>query len=486
MMKGIKKHIALCCLLTALISGACDDNLTKVGTTVLPPDDLITVYTDTFRIKASTVKLDSVFAKTTTCMLGEMYDPDYGTLKADFLCQFYCKEGFRFAETPYNGKIDSIDLYIFYMYNTYGGLMAYGDTIAPMQVTVFPVNRPLTRNFYTNDDPEKYCTMNNPLGSCTYTAYDMAIPDSVRNSDYYIPNIRVKLPLELGQRFYDETVNNPSTFDSQSSFNGFFPGVYITNTFGSGNLILTSGENIAIRISYSYTGKGSEGQDSLFYGAQWFYSAKDVYQITRFKNSQIDRLLEENPTHTYIKSPAGVCTKLVIPTTEISNKLDVQDRFINSLALNLKYLPVDERDFAYMPPSHLLLLPEDSVRVFFENASIEDNATSYVSFLNMGVNAYGTTYQCTSSYETPDGYSSYTRTYAFGNISRLLETHVKNSPDKDLSLLVIPIVREATSSNSYYYTTGITHTLTPSGLKIRTDEELMKIVVLSSKFEGKK
>lgn len=480
-MKGLKKHIAMCSLLTGLILGACDDNPTKVGMTIQSPDDLLTVYTDTFQMTASTVKLDSIFAKTTTCMLGEMYDPVYGTIKSDFLCQFYCEEGFQFSEIPHDGKIDSIDLFISYMYNSLGGLIAYGDTIAPMQVSVFPIDRPLKRAFYTNEDPEIYCDMNDPLGTSTYTVYDMTVADSIRNLSNYYPNIRVKLPIELGQKFYDETINNPSSFASQRAFNDFFPGVYITNTFGSGNLILTSGEYISIRISYTYTKQGSEGQDSLVYGSQWFYSSKDVFQINRFKNSQIDRLLEENPTHTYIKSPAGVCTKLVIPTTEISKKLDIQDRFINNFVLNLKYLPADEWDYAYAPPSYLLLLPEDSVTSFFESASVENNITSYISYMNSDGS-----YSYSSAYATPSGYSSYTRTYAFGNISRLLETHIKNSPDSDLRVLVLPVYREYQESNSSYYTSGITHTLTPSGLKIRTDEELMKIVILSSKFENKK
>jgi hypothetical protein len=478
MIKSLKKLIALCSLLTGFIAGACDDNLTMVGTTIQPPGDLITVYTDTFQMSISTVKLDSVFAKTTNCLLGKMYDPVYGVIESDFLCQFYCEEGFEFAYTPYNGKIDSIDLMIRYSINSYGGVSAYGDTIAPMQVSVYPVNKPLKKNFYTNDDPERYCDMNNLLGVRAYTAYDMTVPDSIRSLLSYTPSIQVRLPIELGQKFYDETVHNPSTFASQASFNEFFPGLYVTSTFGIGSLIATQGEEIAIRISYTFAEKDSEGQDSLVSRYQWFFSSKDVIQLNRYKNSNIGQLLEDNPTHTYIKTPAGVCTKLVIPTTEISEKLDVQDRFINGFMLSLKYLPVDEWSFAYRPPMYLLLLPEDSVTTFFENASVEDYKTSFISY--------------DGAYASPQvdvaGYSSSTRTYSFGNISNLLKAHIKNSPDKNLSLLVLPVYRESVNSgysSSYYMTTGITHLLSPSGLKIRKDEDLMKIVVLSSKYEEK-
>ena len=487
MMKRILKLTVAFCLFTGLLLYSCDDNLTKVGTTIQPPGDLITVYSDTFLMIASTVKLDSIFAKTSDCLLGEMYDPVYGIIKADILCQFYCEDEFQFHDTPYNNKIDSVELLIFLPLNASGGLAAYGDTLTPMQVTVYPINQPLKRNFYTNDQPEKYCDMKNPLGSATYTLYDRTVSDSIRNAGEYSPFIRVKLPTEFGQKFYDETLQNPSTFSNQSSFNEFFPGIYITNTYGSGCLTKTAGEYIAIRMFYSipYVDEEDNTLDSLALTAQWFFVSKDVIQINRFINSNIDQLLEENPTHTFVKSPAGVCTKLILPTTEISKEIDITDRFINGFSLNLKYLPEDERDFAYAPPDYLLLLPEDSVTSFFEKGNVENNTTSYISFTPYDYDYYyGVFSTYSSAFETSYGYSPYNRTYSFGNISGILKAHIENSPDKDLSLLVIPVIRKSSSYNSSYYTTDITHNFNISGVKIRTEDEFMKVVVLSSKYES--
>ena len=485
MMESVKKLITGGGLFVCMLLGACDDNLTPVGTTVQPPGDLITVYTDTFLMTASTVKLDSIFAKTTTCMVGEIYDPVYGLMKSDFLCQFYCEEGYQFPRTPHNGAIDSIHLIMIYSYNSNNGVSAFGDTLTPMQATAYLIDRPLKRNFYTNDDPALYCDMQNPLGSITYTAYDMSVPDSVREAydsegySTYYPYLRIKLPVEFGQKIYDETILNPSSFESQSAFNQFFPGIYLTTTYGSGCLLLTQGENVYVEIYYHEVEKGSEGQDTVLHYATGFKSSKDVFQINRFQNSHIDQLLEPQPDYTYIKAPAGVYTRLVIPATEISKKLDVNDRYINGFSLSLKYLPEDERNFAYSPPSFLLLLPEDSIITFFENIKVEDNLTSFVSFMYDATSGY------TSTQASPYGYNPSTRTFSFGNISALLKAHIENSPDEDLRLLVIPVYRETTTYSSMYYTMGITHTLIPAGLKIRTDGDLMKIVVLSSKFEDR-
>ena len=482
----MKKYIQ-CSLLLWFFAGlflcSCDDTLTKVGTTIQPPEDLITVYTDTFQMKASTVLLDSIYAKTSDCLLGEMYDPVFGLVKADLLCQFYCEEGYRFYETPYNNNVDSVELFIFYPLDANNSITAYGDTLSPMQVTVYPLNKPLKRNFYTNEDPENYCDMQNPLGSATYTLFDLAVPDSVRfSTDYsFVPFIRVKLPTELGQRLYDETIQNPSTFDNQDSFNNFFPGVYITNTYGSGCLLKTAGENIALRIFYTIPYEPDDGSSDPFRTVtEWFYVSKDVVQINRFKNNNLNQLLEDHPSYSYVKSPAGVCTKLVLPTTQISQEIDINERFINGFTLTLRYLPEDEWNYAYYPPQHLLLIPEDSVISFFENANVENNITSYISFSPGDSNG-----DYASSNATPSGYSSGTRTYAFGNISRLLKAHIENSPDKDLSLLLIPVTRRYATYNYMYYTTGISHSFFLSGVKIRTEDEYMKVVVLSSKYENK-
>ena len=471
-------------LFTGLLSSSCDDNLTKVGTTIQPSGDLITIFTDTFQMRASTIRLDSIYAKTSNFLLGEMYDPVYGLIKADILSQFYCEDGFQFNYTPINHKIDSVDLVIYYNLNSNGGLAVYGDTLTPMQVTVYPINQPLKRNFYTNDQPENYCDMQNPLGSASYTLYDLTISDSIRQLDNYSPMIRVRLPTELGQKIYDESVNNPATFQNQSTFNAFFPGIFITTTYGSGCLLPSAGEYMAMRIFFNTEIEPEEDSDeTIVTTAQWFYSSKDVVQINRFINSNIDQLLEENPTHTYVKAPAGVCTKLVLPTTDIIKELDINDRFINGFTLNLKYLPEDERVFIYSPPEYLLLLPEDSVHSFFEKGNIEDNTTSYISF---GPDDNTSYYSSASA--TYTGYSPYTRTYAFGNISKLLKEHIDNSPDKDLSLLVVPVTRKYSYYSSYgiYYTSGISHSFSLSGVKIRTEEEYMKVVILSSKYENHK
>ena len=432
------------------ILGGCNDELSEVGSSIQPDGDKSFVYVDSFQLSAKTVLMDSVYARTTSGLLGEIYDPLYGNIKSDYLCQFYCPENYQFQNTPLNGVIDSMDLRIFYS-------SWVGDSLTPMQVTVYPITTVPERNFYTNVDPEKYCDMQTVLGQKMYTAYDVTISDSVRNgltSTTYTPVVRVKLPTEIGQDFYNETVNNPSSFENQDAFNQYFPGLYITNTFGSGNLLTVY--QTSFFIYYRYTVEGSAGQDSIVNGREQFNVTREVIQLNHVANANLEPLLLPDEKYTYMRTPAGVYTELTLPITEI--KETVGSRFLNNLPLTLHAMPQENWDYAFEPPSYLLLLPTDSQN------KVENNETAFLSGI----------------------YDSSTRTYTFGNISNLIKYQLENAPDEDLQVSVIPVSRE-TQSDSYSgteYTVTLSNYMLPSGVKIVKDNDYMKVGLTTSEYNS--
>ena len=453
----IKLFILGLSLGVSILSG-CNDDLTQVGIGTMPETDGVTVQADTFYMKAKTVLTDSVYARTSYGALGEIYDPLYGNLKSDYLCQFYCPEGYSFRKTPVDGKIDSVEFKIFY--NTW-----VGDSLSPMRVQLYKVSQPLPNNFYTNVDPAPYCDFQTSYGSQTYTSYDMTVPDSIRNAtsngvSLFQPTVSVRMPKEVGQRFYDETINNPGTFKDQNTFNKFFPGLYVTNTYGTGNILNVIASEMY--IFYKYKDKTTDDRDTIIRTAERFNVTSEVIQLNRMKNADMGQLLEPNDSISYLKSPAGVYTQLTIPVKELGPL--VNGRILSNLELNLKALPQDPWKFAFDIPKNILILPSDSVIQFFESKSIENNVTSYL----------GT-------------YSASTRTYVFGNISNMLKNHLEKSPDSDLAISVIPVERKTETSNSYYgsteYTTAVNNYLKPSGVKLRIDKDAMRMRIVSIKYK---
>lgn len=443
----------------ALLSG-CNDELSQVGPSIQPDADRSFVYADTFYIEASTVKLDSVYARTVSGLLGNIYDPLYGELTADYICQFYCPEDYKFSHEPLEGKVDSMAFFVMYNRGEDGYM---GDSLTPMTAQVYRVTKPLERNYYTNMDPKEYCDMNTLLGEKTYTAYDMSISDSIRNitdtsdPNYYTPNVRIRISTDIAQEFYEETVNNPATFHDQEAFNRFFPGFYVTTSYGSGNILKVAQSSFF--IYYRYKTQTEAGNDTIISTREQFNVTKEVIQMNRMENDNLDQLLAPSDEYTYLKTPSGVCTKLVIPAQEINDR--IEGRIINNLELSLQAMPQEDWKYALEAPSYVMLLPEDSVKSFFENNKIED---SYSAFL-------GT-------------YSTSTRVYSFDNISNVLQLHLENNPDEDLRLLVVPVNRtyDTDQYGNPANTTAIGNYLFPSAVKLKKDEASRQIVVLTSKY----
>ncbi|OAV76177.1 hypothetical protein Barb7_00164 [Bacteroidales bacterium Barb7] len=463
------RHLILGLCVGIIVLGGCDDEWSSVGTSIQEDGDKISVNVDTFRFEASTVRLDSVYARTTSGLLGEIYDPVYGMLKSDYISQFYCPEDFRFAYTPKGGKIDSVEFRIYYT-------SWAGDSLVPMRVQVYLIDKPLEKHFYTNVNPADYCNMQKPLGSKAYTAYDRSVPDSVRSAmvngePTFYPQINITLPQELGQKFYDETLKNPASFDNQEAFNRFFPGLYVTNTFGSGNVINV--DLSYLHIYYSCIVEGSAGQDSLVSRMEKFNVTQEVIQLNRFQHTDMSNLLQPDEDFTYLKTPAGVSTRIVIPASQIASA--VKGRILNNVPFEPSAMPQESYDYALTVPPYLLVLPEDSVKSFFENGSIEDNNTSYLFAYNAS----------TRTYLYSQGNSQGT-SYSVMNLSNLLKYQRENAPGKDLVLLAIPVSRQTTTDGyENIYTTSLSHYLYPSGVKLRKDAEKRNIVVTSSKYGGR-
>jgi len=444
----------------------CNDEVSLVGGSIRPDGSNVNVFADTFVIKATTVKIDSIYARTTSSYLGELYDPLYGNIKSDFICQFYCKDEFTFRKTPLNGEIDSIYLRIDYGYK--GGVRSVnsiGDTLTPMHASVFPVVNELPRYYYTNVKPEQFCDMSKAIAEKTYSAYDLAVSDSIRElQDYYtgnyiyLPNVVINLPKELGQKIYDETINNPSSFKTQDAFNKFFPGLYVTTTFGTGNLLEVGQVGIVVNYRYNTELKAADGTDSIANASEIFLTTKEVIQMNRMQSMGLDKFLEPNDEYSYMRTPAGLYTKLEIPTNEIYNKAG--DKLVNSLSLSLKAMPEQDWKYALNSPEYLLLMPEDSLDGFFENRKTYDNVTIFRSY----------------------AYSS--QTYTFDNIARLLKEHKDKGEDENLKLLLVPV--RYVAQTDYYgnvISTAIYPYLAPSGVTFRKDEDLMKVKVVTSYYD---
>ena len=436
----MKKSIFLV-LLCSLLCWSCYDDLNKVGPGIQPNGDVIAVFADTVTFSAVTVQADSVYARSTGGLLGELYDGFYGSIKSDYLCQFYNPpESQPFPREIIDNKIDSVLLRI--VFNQSPSWI--GDSLTVMQAAVYPVTKPLALQTYTNIDIENYYDKT-PLGEKSYTAYSAGMPDSVQKM------IFIKLDKELGEKFYDEfmkdVVVNNTAFKNQVSFNEFFPGVYVTTTGGVGNIVNVASTSLFVfyQVNVNDTAKVAHTQ---------FSATTEVIQLNRVQNSDLGQMLND-ASATYMKTPAGVYTEVGIPVKAI--KENTKNRKLNNVSFKLKAYPRDAKGgYALKAPPYLLMVPRDSMHSFFERKKLTDSISFVTSF------------------------DSTKLVYDFGNISEFINNRHRNAPDEDtvyMSLVPVSIVTESGG-----VVTAINNYMVPSTVALKVDEQSREMRIISSDY----
>ncbi|MGL4992865.1 MAG: DUF4270 domain-containing protein [Bacteroidales bacterium] len=440
--------------LLALSFSSCDDTLTEVGGSLQPDKDKVEVFTDTFYVEAATVKVDSIYLRTTYGTLGSYSDQSYGSLSADYAAQFYCPKGLL-AYEPLDDRVDSVVMRL------YIGA-SIGDTLAPMQVSVYEIDRDLQPNYYTNAKPSDFTTRSNLLGQTGYSIYNPSIPDSIREDDSFSPSIDVKFSQEFVDRFYSEYKNNRSTFDDLESFQKFFKGTYVEHTFGTGALTTVSRTEIQFHYKYVNEYEDDEGEmvkDTLS-AISSLAVTNEVLQVNNITSNGTEELLDpaNNIKNSYIKSPAGLFSEVTIPVGEMLSKTEGAQ--INSLKLSFGVSAPASVSEVLTPPTYIMLIPKENLVEFFEKGMLPNDTTA--TFVG--------------------SYSSSTYTYSFNNLSKMIEYFRKQYVDVDdfagltQSMLIVPIYASYTEQYDYY--TGgyisvlndMSHYFLPSAVSLRKED----------------
>ena len=463
----------LICILCTLGLVSCNDAYSTLGGSLRPERDLVTARGDSLLFRAETIPLDSIYSRSAISLLGQISDPIFGDFEACYISRLQCAPGFTFTKTPIKDHIDSVTIELSY-------LSAVGDTTTWGKAQVYEITQPLPKSRYSVDDLTPYTQGAKLLGEVTYQPSDTT----------GIKGLVVRVPNELGERFLKASREHPEWFTSQEAFeSNLLRGLYVTSTTGTGHIL--SIYSTALRIFYTFetTQKASTGKDSTVYKPAWeiFSSNKSLYALNSLKHSHLEELLKPSPDgKTYIKSPAGVVTKLTCSKEELSRLLheyeamskDKQDFgwVMNEGKLQIS-VDIPNVDTHFNPPPQLLLIPRDSVAHFFVK-SINDPLVASTSFVS-------------------GRYSVLDRNYTFSNISHLIEAHMRDNMatdadgnhrvTKDLELLLIPVATElASTPSSSGQAVAITNLLYPSAVQLRWGPQGFKLGVIGTGFYNRR
>lgn len=460
---------------------SCDDTTTGVGEFVADADE-ITASAQTFEVTTKTLKYtdlnqNGVFSRTSSAYLGKFTDPDFGTYTTDFITQINCTEGFEFPETTQEIVATTLEL-------SYASF--FGDSLAPMRVRVDILNQPIDDTgedlslYYTSYDPTKFYDANgNALAEQDYAVRDNswtdAAIDSIKNTNGYYPPLIIDLDkkknFDIGQnesgtfsqyllKKYKE--NKENFKDAYSFIHNVLPGFYVHTTGGEGSILYIGDIWLRMKVKYLVERPSTGAVDSTVYTSIPFAATNEVYMSTRLENSEdrFDELTKETE-HTYLKTPAGLCTAVKLPLQEMYEALGKDT--LNSVSMSFtKYKNVSNNSasspYKMGTPQNLLLIRKNEVKDFFEQRKNYDSKTTFL----------GT-------------YSSTTNSYSFSQVNRLIsqifsDMRTKEEPaegwDEYNTMVLIPVKTETDSQGN---TIGLSHDLEVNSAKLMGGEDGEKI-----------
>ncbi len=465
-LKPLYKTLLVTFVATLILS--CNDNLEQVGFSIQPEKDRLAVGIDTLQLQARTVQVDSMFSKTKYPVLGEYIDPVFGSIKSEFIGEFYLSTGTGFKE---GAVIDSVRAVV-----SYTTMM--GDSLAPMRLSVYEVTESLKgTSDYTHIDPKDYADMSAPLGSQLFTGKNSTYRTETYSSGYTtetyrVYDISVKLPLEIGENFLTEYKKpGHGQLADADTFREYFPGLYFTTSFGNSTILSVNLTSLYAHYHYTDKGGASDGKsDTIRTDAFRLNITPEVTQLNYIENKNDQLLDENNTTHTYVKSPAGVNTEIVFPLSdpEIHDKLKSQA--LNLANFTIYAMPETSEDpmVKLNPPNYLLLVNKDSLEGFFEQRKLVDNITSFLS----------------------DQFDATTYSYKFNNISTMINYYNQESKGEpfDLTYYLIPVDATFTTTQSSYYSSGsqvltaIHNQMWPTAAVLDKREGNLKLELIFSNF----
>ena len=444
--------------IAAAAFSACEDGTNVVGESLV--SDTVTVVRDSsFVLSARTLTGQEIQSRTTVQLLGRLDAKGYGDLRSDIVTQFMPAQYLDFTNVT-EVEVDSVRLLMFV-----GKGEFTGDSLMPMGVNVYRLNRQLPSPIYNTFDPTGYYSPSDLLGKAVYTGNTL---NSDSLSALNFQTISVSLDKSFGEALLQQYRDSTDIFYSPENFAEWFPGVYIANSFGSGRVtqIAETRVNLYYRAHTAYQTDTATVDSIVPKVASCLAVTPEVvtnnnltYTLAQSLNERIAR------GEALLASPAGADVEITLPLQQMLEAFrnnGAPMSVLNSLSIQL---PVEEIDADYniAPPPSVLLVLKSKRDEFFEKNQVANSQTSFYA-----------------------NYNSSLKRYTFPDMRQYLVDMLgkEEITPEDYTFVLTPINIETQTSSSGYNTSSVITAMTPyitgpSLAKINIGEA--KIIVVYSK-----
>ena len=460
------KQLVNVILAAAVLLGlyACTDETIGVSIT----DSTSSIIEDSsFVITGHSVRNDRVQMRTSTKMLGVLHADGYGDLTAEAVTMWM--PAMRIDTTGIKPeRIDSCRLKLRLPYT--GGFT--GDSLSPMRLNVYRLNKALPNPIYSDFDPTEYYNSADLLASESYSPSSgwMEVGTSYVTGTAVVDTVRVisvPMPTALGRELFTTYVADPSKFSSPKAFAEVFPGIYITNSYGSGHVMNIKATELDVYYHKHVWLDDTTETDSSFCQS-YLASTPEIISNNIIRYNVDDAITSMvNNGEALIVAPAGYEVQVRFPIQDIIDKYKSNvagsQSIINTLSLELP-VSIPETQYGIKPPTYLLMVKTSQKDNFINGDSLANNKDSFYAI-----------------------YDASAKRYVFSGLRNYVLNIINNqggiATEDDINFTITPVdVTNYTYSQSYYYG-GTTSTVTkispmvsrPAIVRLLLDKAKVKI-----------
>lgn len=441
------------------VATGCDEN--NIGSSITDVNTHL-IVDSTFTITGESVANPEVRSRTVNQLIGKIQAEEYGSLQSDIVTEFMPTAVLDTVGVSVN-DIDSVKLHFLSPMGHYTG-----DSITPMQVSVYKLNKRLPYPIYSNFDPEGYYSKEDLIGRETYAMTMLGQKDTLFTYDnnfnqVFYRAIDVKLPLEFGKDLFNKYISNPEIFGDPELFAQYFPGIYATTTFGNGRVTHIAGTQID--LYYKKHTKTEADKDTVIRKVgQYFGVSPEVVtnnNIRLVPSESLKQAVKDGDI--IIQAPTGYEARIKFPTRKLVDKYKELSLKGLTVLNNIEFsIPASEikNDKKIKAPKYLLLVRESEKAEFFEKNKTADNINTFYA-----------------------EYDKKTNSYRFGmrEFIKELITKGKEITDKDEDLLLIPVdVFIESPQGQQSFVVAITPQLSAPAM-VKLDAKDAKIIATFSK-----
>lgn len=426
---------------TAVIAlASCSNTADEIGGSLVT-DETEVVIESSFEVKGHTTESNvPVMSRTIDQLLGDIDAKGYGKFSSEFVAQFMPATTLV-TEGVNADYIDSVKLHL--MIPKSGGCI--GDSILPMGLEVYRLNKQLPSPIYSDFDlTQYYDARTGQLGSKVYTFNTIEQTDSVKKLNYR--SVYVDLPVSLGRELYNLYVNNPAAYQSPVEFAKYFPGIAVRNSFGSGRVIDIA--NTSMQLYYHTVATDSLGKPYNVPAVGTYFAVTPEVVSNNCIRYEMDPALKAriDAGENILVAPAGRDVEIEFPLRDVMNYYYANRgtlSVVNALTFSIP-AEVISNDYGISVPTNVLMVLKSEKESFFANNKVPDNKTSFYA-----------TYDSTNKCYKFTGLRTY--------LLDMLDAYGEKGeiPAEKYTFMIIPVDVETEVINSYYDQSTLVTSMTP-------------------------